>query len=112
VLEVVCHLRDVEEVSAGRFRKLRDEENATVAGADALALARERHYLGDDLQRALAKFTELRAAHVAELSALTSDQWKRTGTHVSNGQITIFNNTVHAAWHDTNHLAQIARLLP
>ena len=47
VLEVICHLRDVEEVSYNRFRAIRDTDNAVVAGADANKLARERNYMGD-----------------------------------------------------------------
>jgi hypothetical protein len=112
VVEVVCHLRDVEEVSLNRFRTLRDVDDATVFGADANALARERNYIADNLHKALAAFTELRATHLAELRALQPEQWERTGRHVSNGPISILNNTLHAAWHDTNHLAQIARQLP
>jgi hypothetical protein len=112
VVEVICHLRDIEEVSANRFRAIRDHDDAVVAGADALKLAREGNYTAADLQQALAAFTEKRAAHVAELKALTPEQWERTGRHLTNGPISILNNTLHAAWHDTNHLAQIARLLP
>jgi len=112
VLEVICHLRDIEEVSLGRFRAIRDSDDAVVAGADANALARAGNYLADDPVRALAAFSEKRTAHVAELRALQPEQWERTGRHVSNGPISILNNSVHATWHDTNHLAQIARLLP
>lgn len=112
VLEVVCHLRDVEDVSSTRFRAIRDQDNPVVVGADALQLARDNNYLADDLQKALAEFTEKRAATVAELSALTPEQWERTGRHASLGSLSILNNTLHAVWHDANHLAQIARLLP
>src|SRR5688572_12575636 len=66
VLEVICHLRDIEEVSSNRFRAIRDNDDAVVAGADALKLAREGNYIADDPQKALAAFTEKRAAHVAE----------------------------------------------
>jgi hypothetical protein len=112
ILEVICHLRDIEDVAANRFRAIRDQDDAVVAGADADALAREGNYIAADLQQALAAFTEKRAAHVAELHALQPEQWQRMGRHVKNGPISILNNTLHSAWHDTNHLAQIVRLLP
>ncbi len=112
VVEVICHLRDVEEIAYHRFRALRDVENATVAGADADAMARERNYIADDLHKALSAFTQTHALHVAELTALQPDQWQRTGTHQSNGPISILNHSLHSAWHDTNHLAQITRQLP
>ena len=72
----------------------------------------ETSLYADDLDRALAAFTEKRQKHLVDLRALTPEQWERTGRHVTNGPISILNNTLHAAWHDTNHLAQIARLLP
>jgi hypothetical protein len=112
ILEVVCHLRDIEEVCYNRFVALRDVDDAVVKGANALALAEAGNYLADDLDRALAAFSEKRQKHLADLRALTPEQWERTGRHVTNGPISILNNTLHAAWHDTNHLAQIARLLP
>jgi uncharacterized damage-inducible protein DinB len=112
ILEVICHLRDIEEVALNRFRAIRDQDDAVVTGADASALARAGNYIADDPARALAAFTEKRATHVAELKALQPDQWQRTGRHVTNGPLSILNNSLHATWHDTNHLAQIARLLP
>ena len=112
VLEVVCHLRDVEEVSYGRFRAIRDSDNPVVYGADANALAIQNNYRADDLHKALAAFSEKRATLVAELAALSPEQWLREGRHVSNGPLSILNNSLHAAWHDVNHLGQIARQLP
>lgn len=112
VLEVVCHLRDVEEVSYKRFQAIRDTENPTVYGADANALAIEKKYREDDLQKALAEFAAKRAVLVEELKALTPEQWERTGQHASAGTLSILNNTQHLAWHDINHLAQLARQLP
>ena len=112
ILEVICHLRDIEEVSLNRFRAIRDTDDAAVKGADANELARIGNYLADDPARALAAFTEKRLTHVAELKALTPEQWERTGRHATLGSLSILNNALHATWHDTNHLGQIARLLP
>jgi hypothetical protein len=112
ILEVICHLRDIEEISLNRFRAIRDTDDAVVKGGDANELARLGNYLADDPARALAAFSEKRMAHFAELKALTPEQWERTGRHASLGPLSILNNSLHAAWHDTNHLAQIARLLP
>ena len=50
-------------------------------------------------------------AIIAALSALTSEQWQRTGIVMGRGATPLTAITVHMCWHDTNHLAQIAEAL-
>jgi hypothetical protein len=111
VVQVVCHLRDAEEIAYGRMCVLRDAAEPLIAGFDQEALARERDYASADLQAALAEFSAQRSAHVAALRELTPAQWERVGQHRANGPVSILNHSLHATWHDAVHLAQIARQL-
>lgn len=111
VVEVVCHLRDAEEYALGRMRALRDHEMPVIAGFDQEAWARERNYAAADLHEAFTAWLHFREQHVAELAALTPEQWQRSGQHVQHGPVTILNHRLHVVWHDAVHTAQIARQL-
>ena len=111
VVEVVCHLRDAEEISLQRTEAMCDQDNPLIAGYDQEALARERNYREADLRSALAGFISFRQRHIVALSALTAEQWERSGQHNEIGQITIFAYALHKASHDAIHCAQIARQL-
>ncbi len=111
VIEVVCHLRDAEEIGLGRMKAMRDQDNPRIIGFDQDALAREKKYAEDNLASAFADFTRMRAEYVAALKALTPEQWERTGQHNETGDITIVAHTTHRTFHDTIHCAQIARQL-
>lgn len=109
VVEVVCHLRDAEEISLQRMQAMRDQDRPRVSGYDQEALARERNYSEADLQTALNAFIEFRQRHIAALSVLATEDWERTGAHAQLGEITIFGHTLHKVSHDAIHCAQIAR---
>lgn len=111
VVEVICHLRDAEEIGLQRMQAMRDQENPLIVSYDQEALARERSYHDADLRAALAAFIAFRQRHVAELSTLTPEQWERSGQHNEIGTITIFAHSIHKASHDAIHCAQIARQL-
>ncbi len=111
VVEVVCHLRDADEISVQRTEAMRDQDNPLIVGYDQEALARERNYRAADLRSALAGFITFRKRHIAVLSALTPEQWERPGRHNEFGNITIFALAIHNASHDAIHCAQIARQL-
>jgi len=111
VLEVVCHLRDVEERAIERMHLMRDAANPPIPAYDQAQWAVERNYAAADLGTALAAFLRFRATHCAELAALTPAQWERTGHHEEQGTITISSHTLHLVSHDAIHLAQIARQL-
>ena len=111
VVEVVCHLRDAEELAVERVRAIRDEDDPRIAGYDQDAWAVERDYAHDDLRAAAAAFAAHRAEHAAALRALPGDAWARAGMHVAWGRVTIENHAIHMASHDVQHLGQVARAL-
>ena len=111
VVEVVCHLRDAEERGLERTRLMRDQTNPWLAGYDQAQLAKDRNYAATPLDDAVAAFLKLRTTHIAELAALSSQEWERPGEHEEQGTITIGNHILHLVSHDAIHLAQIARQL-
>ena len=111
VVEVVCHLRDAEEISLQRMQAMRDQENPQILGYDQEALARERNYRDQELRSALAGFIAFRTKYVSALSALMPEEWERPGQHNEIGRITILAHTIHHACHDAIHCAQVARQL-
>jgi hypothetical protein len=111
VVEVICHLRDAEEISFQRMQAMRDQDRPKITGYDQEALARERNYNETNLYVALNAFIGLRERHIAALSALSSEEWERSGEHNEFGRITILAHTLHKVSHDAIHCAQIARQL-
>lgn len=111
VIEVICHLRDAEERAHQRTRQMRDHDNPLIEGYDQEELARAGNYAAADLRAALDGFLAARAAHLADLAALTAEQWQRPGTHSEIGPISIASHAAHMASHDAIHCAQIARQL-
>lgn len=108
VVEVICHLRDAEEISFQRMQSMRDQDSPKIIGYDQEALARERNYNEAALHIALDAFIIFRERHIAALSALSPEEWERSGQHNEFGRITIFAHTFHKVSHDAIHCAQIA----
>jgi hypothetical protein len=129
--EVVCHLRDIEELFMIRFRTMlaMDEPKFLVLGempkdpapwgilaGDPLPLdpdrwAADRQYLRNDSGEALAALRNRREETLAFLRRLTPDQWKRGSIHVSLGRMTFEDWVALIAAHDDNHLDQLRRAL-
>src|SRR5919201_2145430 len=129
--EVVCHLRDIEELCLLRYHAMlaMDEPRMFVVGVtakdpsafgiiggapyplDADRWAEERQYLRNDTAQAVDAFRRRRGEALGLLRALTREQWQRgglvpTGAHVSFGEL-----VAGSAAHDDTHLAQLARAL-
>jgi len=129
--EVVCHLRDIEELFMLRFRTMLalDEPTFLVLGemppaptawgiveGDALPLdpdrwAEERQYLRNDAGLALAALRRRREETLALLGRLTSEQWQRGSVHITLGRMTFADWVALMAAHDDKHLAQLRRAL-
>ena len=112
--EVICHLRDIEEVYFVRIHAilLNDEPKiyADPSGA-ADRFAEDRQYLRNDAVQALAAFRRRREETLALLRSLTLEQRERGCLHPTRGRITIDAIATMLTWHDDNHLDQLRRAL-
>jgi DinB family protein len=129
--EIVCHLRDVEELFQIRFHTVvaLDEPRILVLGASAKDLApwriggpighpldparcaEERQYLRNDTHEALAALQRRRIEVLALLQSLSPAEWERGGIHLSQGRLTLAEWVDRLAAHDDNHVDQLRRAL-
>jgi hypothetical protein len=110
MLEIACHLRDVEAFFAERYGKLANHDRPQLRGIKQDELAARLRYNEDDPAQVLKEFQSLRAESVAVLSALSYQSWQRGGVHPTRGTVTIAWTAEHAAEHDANHLRQVRAL--
>lgn len=128
--EILCHLRDIEELAMMRYRLMRamDEPRVFVAGArptspgewglqpgelavDPERWADERQYARCEPQGALAAFARRRRDSLDFLHRLTPAHWQRGCQHPTFGRVTFADWTGLMAAHDDNHLDQLRRAL-
>ena len=129
--EIVCHLRDVEELFLVRFQTIlaADDPQILTLGASPEALAAwgiggeighpldpdrwadDRQYERQDAIRALRAFGRLRGEVVALLDALSPTQWQRGGIHQARGRMSLGEWVASLAGHDDNHLDQLGQVL-
>jgi hypothetical protein len=112
--EVVCHLRDTEELFGSRFQQIMmmDEPKLMPLNPDTPdRWAEERQYLRNEVQGALAAFRRRRGESLAVLTKLRPEHWQRAGLHPTRGRMTAEDILTLMAWHDDNHLDQLKRAL-
>jgi hypothetical protein len=110
-IEVVCHLRDAEELFMIRFETIVAASNPTLTALEPDRWAQERQYLRNDAEQAVSAFRKRREESLAFFRKLEPDQWQRGGTHPVRGKITLDEFATLMAWHDDNHLDQLKRAL-
>jgi len=110
--EVVCHLRDTEEVLGARMEQiLAMDVDPTLVATNPDRWAEERQYLVNDVDPALAAFRRRRAETLEIFGKLTGAQWEKGAIHPTLGRLTLDQFLSIMAWHDGNHLDQLARAL-
>ena len=110
--EIVCHLRDTEEAFGARFEQiLAMDTDPKLGAASADRWAEERQYLRNDAAEAVGAFRKRREETLATLRTLTPEQWNKGGIHPVRGRMTLDTFLALMAWHDDNHLDQLARAL-
>jgi DinB family protein len=129
--EIICHLRDVEELFLTRFQTFlaMDEPKILSFGArpedlgawgigdgvgnplDPDRWAEDRQYGRSDGRLALAAFGRRRAEVLTFLGRLSPGQWQRGGIHPTRGRMTMADYAAALAGHDDNHLEQMKRAL-
>jgi uncharacterized damage-inducible protein DinB len=109
--EVVCHLRDAEELFTARFQLVAAMDEPRLLPADPDRWAEERQYLRNDAAEALRAFRRRREESLALIRSFTAEQWQRGGIHPTRGRMTVGDFVSLMVWHDENHLEQLQRAL-
>lgn len=109
--EILCHLRDTEELYMVRLQTILAMDDPKFLRADPDRWAEERQYLRNDAAEALVAFRIRRQESLDFLKKLSPADLQRSCIHPVNGQITIDHIVGLLAWHDDNHLDQLKRAL-
>ena len=109
--EVVCHLRDTEEVFLAFFQAMLDLDGPIYSGGEPDRWAEDRQYRRNDAGEALAAFRRRRAESLAFLRHLRPTDWDRAGVHPTRGRLRLRDFVGLMAGHDDNHLDQLRRAL-
>jgi hypothetical protein len=109
--EIVCHLRDTEELFKQRFDQIVLMTEPKLMGPEPDRWAEERQYLRNDAAQAAAAFRARRRDSLETLGKLSPGELQRAGLSPTRGPITIDQFVTLMAWHDDNHLDQLRRAL-
>ena len=111
-VEIVCHLRDLEESFSERLALMLTTDEPRFATTNPDRWAAERQYLRHDTHDAARAFARRRAETLTLLRGVSEDAWTRGGWQLdSRGRRTVDDFLTLIAWHDENHIAQLARAL-
>jgi hypothetical protein len=108
LVEIVCHLRDVEhEVNLPRLRAVAENDNPFLSGVDTDPWAVERCYQTQAGPLALKEFVETRRQTYTLLAGLPERAWSRPARHALLGNTTLAELVSWMLDHDRIHLAQL-----
>lgn len=111
VLEVLCHLRDFDTIFGQRVVSMLAGGEPTFVRADHDQMALDNHYNDQDVMAVLADLNASRAALLAEFEGFSADQLAIRGTHPESGAWTVMHSIAQIAYHDTNHIEQMTRIM-
>ncbi len=110
-LEVLGHLRDYEELFIERARLTLTEEFPVLPNPDPDELAAANQYNQQDVAAVCAAWTWSRREFVKLLKGVADEDWERMAQHPRRGDFTLNDQLLLTAWHDVNHIEQIAHIL-
>jgi uncharacterized damage-inducible protein DinB len=111
VLEVLGHLRDYEELFIKRAQLTLTEESPALPNPNPDELAVTNQYNHQNAQAVFDKWAESRREFIKLLEGVADDDWERAGNHPRRGHFTLNDQLLLTAWHDVNHIEQIAHIL-
>lgn len=111
VLEVLCHLRDYDNIFRSRAEMMRQQEYPALPFYDHEELARSSNYNGQELAKVLQEFTTSRQQTLTFFEGLDNEEWQRAGIHPERGHFTMLDAALQIGMHDVIHTEQITRIL-
>ena len=110
-LEVLCHLRDFENVFSERAHITVEQERAALPFPSPDAMAAEGHYNKAFVPDVVAEWKSRRAAFITYLRERPESDWQRIAIHPKRGEMTLYDQLTLATMHDTLHMEQMTRVL-
>lgn len=110
-LEVLCHLRDYEQIFIERSHITVEQERGTIPFRDPDEWAAEGRYNEQSPDAVLAEWKKRRAEFLAYLRERSEADWQRIALHPTRGEMTLFDQVSLSAMHDTLHMEQLTRIL-
>ena len=111
IVEIVCHLRDFDEIFHNRARMMLELDHPQLPAYDHEAMAIERDYQSQSLEEAYGALKASRANFARCFETLTPEQWARGGGHPERDSFSMTDALMQVSAHDLDHLEQIARVL-
>ena len=111
IVEIVCHLRDFDEVFHSRACMMLDQAHPRLPAYDHEAMAIERAYQAESLAAAYDALRASRARFVAFFENLSPFQWARGGVHPERDRFSMTDALMQVSAHDLDHIEQITRVL-
>ncbi|MCY3831465.1 MAG: DinB family protein [Chloroflexi bacterium] len=111
IVEIVCRLRDFDEIFQARALMMLKQEGAQLPAYDHEAMVVERGYQSESLSDAYDALASSRHRFAAFFESLTSAQWARAGLHPERGPFSMTDALMQVCAHDLDHLEQITRVL-
>jgi uncharacterized damage-inducible protein DinB len=110
-LEIICHLRDFEQVFIERAQVAVEQEEGALPFPNPDALAAEGRYMEQSLDEVLAEWKRRRAALLEYYRARPDADWERVAIHPTRGRLTLLDLLCMTPMHDALHLEQLTRTL-
>ncbi|WP_412023834.1 DinB family protein [Burkholderia cepacia] len=111
LVEHACHLRDLDAVFAERIDAVRTADLPVIASVDGIALAAQRDYLAQPLDRAVTAFRTGRAALCATAATLQPPQLERCGLRDGIRRMSLDELVRELLDHDRTHVLELDELL-
>ena len=111
IIEIVCHLRDFDEIFYKRALMMQAQDHPQLPAYDHEAMAIEGAYQNEDLGKAFNALKASRQQFIAFFDSLTPQQWQRDGVHPERESFTMTDAAMQVGLHDLDHLEQITRVL-
>ena len=112
IIEILCHLRDYENIFFQRATLILQEEYPPLPIPESNeVMTALGHYKQQELSSVLTSLQTTRQAFITVLSDVREEQWMRKGMHSDGSPVTLKEVVLQVIMHDIDHLEQMTHLL-
>jgi DinB family protein len=111
-LELVCYVRDLEEIFVADIKFMLDRDDPSLVDAPPIEQwTEERQYRSQHVGDAWNTLSRRRDELLELLRTLDETRWQRIGVHPERGRLTIDDVVSLIAWHDEDYVERLRRTL-